>query len=65
MKQIPNLFTLLNLLLGCQALVFILQPGLTVTSNEYGQNLVQLPERITWASLCIMAKSKFPTGSAA
>ncbi|MFN7273777.1 MAG: CDP-alcohol phosphatidyltransferase family protein [Bacteroidota bacterium] len=55
MKQIPNLLTLLNLLLGCQALVFILQPGLTVTSNEYGQNLVQLPERITWASLCIMA----------
>jgi CDP-diacylglycerol--serine O-phosphatidyltransferase len=53
MKQIPNLFTLLNLLLGCQALVFILQPGLTVSSNEYGENLVQLPESITWASCCI------------
>lgn len=55
MKQIPNLFTLLNLFLGCQALVYILQPGLTVTSNEMGENLVQMPERITWATLCIMA----------
>jgi CDP-diacylglycerol--serine O-phosphatidyltransferase len=54
MKQIPNMFTLMNLFLGCLALVFILQPGLTVTSGEYGENLVQLPERITWASLCIL-----------
>lgn len=55
MKQLPNIFTLLNLFLGCQAIVYILQPGLTVTSNEMGENLVQLPERITWATLCILA----------
>ena len=28
MKQIPNLFTLLNLIFGCLAIVFILQNGI-------------------------------------
>ena len=28
MKQIPNIFTLLNLFFGCIAIVFILQTGL-------------------------------------
>ena len=27
MKQIPNLFTLLNLVFGCLAIIFILQNG--------------------------------------
>ncbi|NCT93474.1 MAG: CDP-alcohol phosphatidyltransferase [Chitinophagaceae bacterium] len=50
MKQIPNLFTLLNLLFGCLAIICILQPGLTLTIDGYGENLVDLPERIYLAS---------------
>nr|MBA2330275.1 CDP-alcohol phosphatidyltransferase [Flavisolibacter sp.] len=30
MKLIPNLFTLLNLVFGCLAIVFILQTGETI-----------------------------------
>ncbi len=30
MKQIPNLFTLLNLVFGCCAIVFLLQNGISV-----------------------------------
>ena len=52
-KQIPNLFTLLNLFFGCLAIVFILQNGMTSTSNEYGQLLLLLPEKIYWASVFI------------
>ncbi|NDA61965.1 MAG: CDP-diacylglycerol--serine O-phosphatidyltransferase [Chitinophagia bacterium] len=55
MKQIPNIFTLLNLLLGCLAIVCILQPGIIITTNEYGEHPVFLPENIVWASCCIGA----------
>lgn len=55
MKQIPNIFTLLNLLLGCLALVCLLQPGILITGNEYGQQLIDLPERMVWASVLIAA----------
>lgn len=53
MKQIPNLFTLLNLLFGCMAIVCIMQPGITFTVDANGENLVAIPERITWAALFI------------
>lgn len=53
MKQIPNLFTLLNLLFGCVAIVCIMQPGIGFTLDENGENLVAIPEKITWASLFI------------
>ncbi|NCI45695.1 CDP-alcohol phosphatidyltransferase family protein [Sediminibacterium soli] len=53
MKQIPNLFTLLNLFFGCIAIVCIMQPGLSFTLDANGENLVSLPERVTWASLFI------------
>ncbi len=53
MKQIPNIFTLLNLIFGCLAIVCILQTGLTMTSDETGQNLVIIPERIYWAPFFI------------
>ncbi len=53
MKQIPNLFTLLNLFFGCLAIVCIMQPGVTFTVDANGENLVAIPERITWASLFI------------
>lgn len=54
MKQIPNLFTLLNLVFGCLAIVCILQAGLTYTTDDNtGQNLIVIPEKIYWASIFI------------
>ncbi|WP_207492702.1 CDP-diacylglycerol--serine O-phosphatidyltransferase [Aridibaculum aurantiacum] len=53
MKQIPNIFTLLNLFFGCLAIVFILQNGMVATSNEGGDLILMLPERIYWASAFI------------
>jgi CDP-diacylglycerol---serine O-phosphatidyltransferase len=54
MKQIPNIFTLLNLVFGCLAIVFILQTGETiVTTSEEGNWIAQLPEKIWWGSICI------------
>jgi CDP-diacylglycerol--serine O-phosphatidyltransferase len=54
MKQIPNLFTLLNLFFGCCAIMFALQ---TEAIDIYqGEDLVtsfNLPEKIYYASICI------------
>lgn len=53
MKQVPNLFTLLNLVFGCLALVAILQNGITIQfSAETGQ-YIDIPEKIWYASLFI------------
>jgi CDP-diacylglycerol---serine O-phosphatidyltransferase len=57
MKQIPNLFTLLNLIFGCLAIVFTLQAGLTLTYDANGSNLVVIPEPIYLASICIAASA--------
>jgi CDP-diacylglycerol---serine O-phosphatidyltransferase len=53
MKQIPNLFTLLNLLFGCLAIVFMLQNGITITVDSNGTQLIDLPEKIWLSSLFI------------
>ncbi len=53
MKQIPNLFTLLNLFFGCIAIVFIMQTGLTYTADAGGDSLVAIPEKIYIASIFI------------
>lgn len=53
MKQIPNLFTLLNLVFGCIAIVFILQNGFIVEEGVNGQQLLVIPEKIWVASLFI------------
>ncbi|MGI8951425.1 MAG: CDP-alcohol phosphatidyltransferase family protein [Chitinophagaceae bacterium] len=54
MKQLPNFFTLLNLVFGCLAIVCILQTGLTLTVDENtGENLVIIPEKIYLASVFI------------
>lgn len=59
MKQIPNLFTLLNLVCGCVAIVYMLQNGIIITevdpspANPIGQQLTFMPERIYMASLFI------------
>ncbi len=53
MKQIPNLFTLLNLVFGFMAIICILQTGeMFVTQNDDSW-LPQLPERIWLGSLFI------------
>jgi CDP-diacylglycerol---serine O-phosphatidyltransferase len=50
MKQIPNIFTLLNLFFGCIAIVFALQNTIAITADgEY----VRLSEEIYLASLFI------------
>lgn len=57
MKQIPNLFTLLNLFSGCIAIVLIMQTGLTISVDAYGDNLVVIPEKIYVASIFIGASA--------
>src|SRR5215510_7866147 len=51
MKHIPNLFTLLNLVFGCIAIVFILQNGIVVITDSNGQQLIDIPEKMWMASL--------------
>jgi CDP-diacylglycerol---serine O-phosphatidyltransferase len=53
MKQIPNLFTLSNLVFGCLAIIAVLQPGLIVSPTPEGNELITLPERIFMASMFI------------
>ena len=56
MKQIPNLFTLLNLVFGCLAIIFILQTGEAIVYIEREGFISQnLPEKITWGAVCIFA----------
>ena len=52
-KQIPNLFTLLNLFFGCLAILVTVQTGLTVSIDPSGQQTVEIPEKIYWASIFI------------
>lgn len=53
-KQIPNLFTLLNLICGCMAIIFILQTGESmVMQSDEGTWIPQLPEKIWWGSFFI------------
>ncbi len=53
MKFIPNLFTLLNLVFGCIAIVFTLQNGIIISMDESGTQLLDIPEKIWMASLFI------------
>jgi CDP-diacylglycerol---serine O-phosphatidyltransferase len=53
MKNIPNLFTLLNLICGCIALVLILQNGIAIMYNPEGAQYIGIPERVGVASLFI------------
>ena len=56
MKQIPNLFTLLNLVCGCVAIVFILQTGQSILYVEReGFTSWDMPEKIALASFFIFA----------
>ena len=55
MKQIPNLFTLLNLFFGCIAIVFILQTGqsIVVLNEQTGTYDPFFPEKMGWGALFI------------
>jgi CDP-diacylglycerol---serine O-phosphatidyltransferase len=53
MKNIPNLFTLLNLFFGCLAVILILQNGITVLPNSDGSQFIGMPEKTEFASLFI------------
>lgn len=53
MKQIPNIFTLLNLFFGCCAIVYTMQNGITVLTTADGTQFIDIPERIWLASLFI------------
>lgn len=53
MKQIPNIFTLLNLVCGCIAITLIFENGMIASFNEDGAQFLQLPEKFYWASLFI------------
>lgn len=53
MKQIPNLFTLLNLIFGCLAIISILQNGIVIQYDGEGSQFVSIPEKIWMASLFI------------
>ena len=53
MKNIPNLFTLLNLFFGCCAIVFVLQNGISIFYDAQNTELVDMPEKIWLASLFI------------
>ena len=52
---IPNIFTLLNLFFGCMAVVFALQTNTVIIYvNEDFSSSFNIPEKITWAAICIM-----------
>lgn len=53
MKNIPNLFTLLNLFFGCIAVILILQNGITILAGSEGAQYIGMPEKVGLASLFI------------
>lgn len=55
MKQIPNLFTLLNLVCGCIAIVLLLQTNETIAPYFQDNQAVpqMFPEKMSWGALFI------------
>ena len=53
MKQIPNIFTLLNLICGCIAIVYTMQNGITIQYDADGAQFIDLSEKLWMASLFI------------
>ena len=53
MKQIPNIFTLLNLFFGCLAIVAILQNGIIIQYSAGEPIYINIPEKIWMASAFI------------
>ncbi len=56
MKQIPNLFTLVNLFFGCIAIVFALQTeSIIIFTNDELTSSFNVPEKLSYASFFILA----------
>lgn len=54
MKQIPNIFTLLNLFAGCLAIVFALQTNsVNIYINDSLSSSFNIPEKLSLAGICI------------
>ena len=53
MKQIPNIFTLLNLFFGCAAIIVVLQTGISLVNTADGAQMMNMPEEIFYAALFI------------
>ena len=57
-KQIPNLFTLLNLFFGCIAIVFALQTeSFTIYINDDVTSSFNIPEKLSYAAVLIFASA--------
>jgi CDP-diacylglycerol--serine O-phosphatidyltransferase len=52
-RHIPNLFTLINLIFGCLAIVVTMQNGIIIQYAADGTQLIDIPEKIWMASLFI------------
>ena len=53
MTQIPNLLTLSNLWFGCLAIVTANQIGFTFSVDNYGHQVIEIPEKLYYASAFI------------
>ena len=53
MKQVPNIFTLLNLFFGCIAIICILQNGITIINTNDGTQFADIPEKLWLAPIFI------------
>jgi CDP-diacylglycerol--serine O-phosphatidyltransferase len=59
MKQIPNLFTLLNLVFGCIAIIFILQQNVLLLPPDSEGNITIIPGQLGYAPGKIWMASLF------
>ena len=58
MKQIPNIFTLLNLFFGCIAIVFALQTeSIIIYTNDEFTSSFNIPEKLSYSALFIFASA--------
>ncbi|MES2429460.1 MAG: CDP-alcohol phosphatidyltransferase family protein [Bacteroidota bacterium] len=56
MKQIPNIFTLLNLFFGCIAIVFALQTeNIIIYTDDQFSSSFNIPEKLSYAALFLFA----------
>lgn len=53
MRHIPNLFTLLNLVFGCMAIIVTLQNGITIQYTEDASQFIDVTENLVMASVYI------------
>ncbi|MEO6134895.1 MAG: CDP-alcohol phosphatidyltransferase family protein [Ginsengibacter sp.] len=55
MKQIPNIFTLLNLFFGGMAIIFALQTNTVIIYvDQQFESSFNIPEKLGWAAICII-----------